>query len=156
MLGRSRHSKTSSTRLVSAPSDLNQFKQQLPEKRASYLLSNYGISAKEIADQERLSPGFSSGSTQRSIAEILFAVRNEKVGTLADVVLRRTPLGSLGHPGTVALENVAELVAAELGWSRQRMTAEVEQLDQFFSTRSLSPPSVSPLVKDKKEVISSC
>ena len=40
--------------------------------------------------------------------------------TLADAVIRRTPLGALGYPGDDALERAAAIVGAELGWSEER------------------------------------
>ena len=66
-------------------------------------------------------------------AQIVWAVRHEMAMTLADVVLRRTPLGALGHPGQSALERVATVVANQAGWNAARVSAEIRAVDDFFS-----------------------
>jgi glycerol-3-phosphate dehydrogenase len=53
------------------------------------------------------------------------AARNEMVVTLADVVMRRTPLGSLGVPDEATLKHAASIVGRELGWDEERQRAEI-------------------------------
>jgi glycerol-3-phosphate dehydrogenase len=65
--------------------------------------------------------------------EILDAVRNEMVVTLADAVLRRTPLGALGFPGDEALTHAAGIVGAELGWSPERTHQEIRDVHRFYA-----------------------
>jgi glycerol-3-phosphate dehydrogenase len=65
--------------------------------------------------------------------QIVDAVRNEMVVTLADAVLRRTPLGALGCPSDAALTDAAGIVARELGWSPDRMQQEISDVRRFFS-----------------------
>jgi glycerol-3-phosphate dehydrogenase len=65
--------------------------------------------------------------------EILEAVRGEMVVTLADVVLRRTPLGALGFPGDAALASAAAVVAAELGWSPERVQQEIIEVRKCYA-----------------------
>ena len=50
-------------------------------------------------------------------AEVHHAVREEQAVDLESVILRRTELGSAGHPGRACLETVTEILSAELGWS---------------------------------------
>jgi glycerol-3-phosphate dehydrogenase len=64
--------------------------------------------------------------------EILDAVRNEMVVTLADAVLRRTPLGALGFPGDEKVARVAAIVGAELGWSPERTQQEIADVRRFY------------------------
>jgi len=52
--------------------------------------------------------------------------------TLADAVLRRTPLGALGDPGDVALERAASTVGAELRWSDDRRRDEIAAVRRFY------------------------
>lgn len=66
--------------------------------------------------------------------ETVRAVRNEMARTLGDVVIRRTPLGSLGYPGDAEIERVATVVAEELGWSEERKRREVEDLRRFYGS----------------------
>ncbi len=64
--------------------------------------------------------------------QIAWAARHEMAVTLADAVLRRTPLGVLGHPGRAALAGAAAVLAAELGWSAERTAAEMRAVEAFF------------------------
>lgn len=60
------------------------------------------------------------------------AAQHEMVMTLADAVMRRTPLAVLGHPGRAALEHAADVVGDVLGWSPDRRAREVDALDRVF------------------------
>jgi glycerol-3-phosphate dehydrogenase len=54
------------------------------------------------------------------------AARSEMVVTLADAVMRRTPLGSLCVPDEATLAHAAAIVGRELEWSEERQRAEIE------------------------------
>jgi glycerol-3-phosphate dehydrogenase len=58
--------------------------------------------------------------------EIAYAATKACALTLDDVVRRRTPLGSAGDPGRAALERAADIMAATLGWSEERRSAELD------------------------------
>lgn len=62
-------------------------------------------------------------------ARVVHAIREEMAFGLDDLVLRRTGLGSAGHPGRPALERCADIAARELGWDgaeRARQVARAE------------------------------
>jgi glycerol-3-phosphate dehydrogenase len=61
-------------------------------------------------------------------AEVVYAVRQEMAQRLADVVLRRTELGTGGYPGDAALRRCAEWMAAELSWNQARRESELAPL----------------------------
>jgi glycerol-3-phosphate dehydrogenase len=65
-------------------------------------------------------------------AEISHAVREEMACTLADVVLRRTALGSAGYPGDAIVAACAGVMAEELGWDRARIAREIEEVKRFY------------------------
>jgi glycerol-3-phosphate dehydrogenase len=67
-------------------------------------------------------------------AQVAFAMREEMALTLEDVVMRRTGIGQLGHPGAAALETCAQLMANELGWAPERTRAEIATVEQNFRT----------------------
>jgi glycerol-3-phosphate dehydrogenase len=52
--------------------------------------------------------------------------------SLADVVLRRTPLGTFGHPGAAELATCAALVGAELGWDPARRKREIAEVEAHY------------------------
>ena len=67
-------------------------------------------------------------------AELVLAVRQEMAMTLADAVIRRTPLGALGYPGDTAVTRAAAIVGAELGWLESRRQDEIAAVKQFYAT----------------------
>jgi glycerol-3-phosphate dehydrogenase len=69
-------------------------------------------------------------------AEVVHAVREEMAQKLADVVFRRTELGTAGHPGEVALRSCAELMAAELKWDRGRVQQELLDVKHILHMRA--------------------
>lgn len=64
--------------------------------------------------------------------EVVHAARWEMALHLEDVVFRRTGLGTLGDPGTAALERAGDLLAAEHAWSPSRREAEIETVRGRF------------------------
>jgi glycerol-3-phosphate dehydrogenase len=58
----------------------------------------------------------------------VYAADHALAPRLADVVLRRTPLSSAGHPGAATLEAAANILAAHLGWSSDRRAAELREV----------------------------
>lgn len=69
--------------------------------------------------------------------EIIHAVRDEMAHTLADVVLRRTELGSAGMPDVVSLGRASQLMGQELGWTSARVDQELEDVRAVYRTRTL-------------------
>ena len=65
-------------------------------------------------------------------AQLVLAARKEMAPTLADIVIRRTPLGALGHPGDAAVARAAAVVGTELGWTEDRRRAEIAGVDAFY------------------------
>jgi glycerol-3-phosphate dehydrogenase len=68
-------------------------------------------------------------------AEVIHGIREEMAHSLMDVLMRRTELGSFGHPGKPALKKCAELLAKELGWDEQRTTHEIDEVESFYQSR---------------------
>ncbi|MEE8129324.1 MAG: glycerol-3-phosphate dehydrogenase C-terminal domain-containing protein, partial [Vicinamibacterales bacterium] len=69
------------------------------------------------------------------VAEVVFAVDQEMAVALADVVFRRTGLGTLGYPGDVCLQRCAAIMGKRLGWSDARMSEEVQRTRALFPVR---------------------
>jgi glycerol-3-phosphate dehydrogenase len=65
-------------------------------------------------------------------AEVIHAIRAEMACTLADVVIRRTELGAMGHPGNDVVAACARIAAEELGWDNDRRNREVAAVDAFY------------------------
>ncbi len=104
------------------------------------MLRNYGTQASRVLDLAEREPGLDrcfSGS-HVSFAEAIYAIRSESAQRMSDVVFRRTELGTDGHPGTAALDELQDLMSRELGWTGQRAAEEraivQRELDRFLAT----------------------
>ena len=69
-------------------------------------------------------------------AEVIHAIRQEQAIDLANVMLRRTELGSAGHPGGECLKSCATLMAGELNWDDARTSSEIDQVEEIYRSRS--------------------
>jgi glycerol-3-phosphate dehydrogenase len=99
------------------------------------LICNYGSAYPALAGLIRRVPELGeplSGQSAVTAAEVLYAVREEMAQTLADVVFRRTELGSAGHPGDEALQASAAIMAAEMQWDQARIQQEIEDVNTAF------------------------
>ncbi|MEP6918838.1 MAG: glycerol-3-phosphate dehydrogenase C-terminal domain-containing protein, partial [Acidobacteriota bacterium] len=65
-------------------------------------------------------------------AEVLHVIRHEMAVTLADIVVRRTGLGSAGPPHREAVAACARIAAAELGWDVSRVAEEIAAVDRVY------------------------
>ncbi len=66
-------------------------------------------------------------------AEVIYFIRREQAVTLADVVLRRSPLGSAQCPPADVLKSVAEFMAQLLTWSEDVCRTEIGQVYDSYS-----------------------
>lgn len=105
----------------------------VPEDVLRHLVYTYGSRYAELVsgDCERV-----SDASPVVVSELRHAVREEMALDLASVVLRRTELGTAGHPGRATLEVCADIMQAELGWSDTRKASELESLETFYRQRS--------------------
>jgi glycerol-3-phosphate dehydrogenase len=67
-----------------------------------------------------------------SAAEVQHAIHHEMALTLADVVERRTELGSTGLPSMDALQKCAGLISREFQWSSEHQQQEIESVIQTY------------------------
>ncbi len=104
---------------------------ELSPSSARNLARNYGARGCEVLTLARKDPALLRTVSQRLpdiAAQVTFAVRSEMAMTLDDVLFRRTGLGTLGPLEARAVEEVAALMARELGWSedeRARQAASI-------------------------------
>jgi len=66
------------------------------------------------------------------LAQAVYGVRYEMARTLKDIVLRRTGIATLGNPGKKILLRVAEVMARELNWDKEKVFEEVEGTLEFL------------------------
>ncbi len=100
----------------------------LPAERVARLFARYGSAAGGVAEHIaagedgplRCCPGYSR-------RELDFLAGCEKVARLDDLLLRRTLIAMLGYVDRAALHEVADVVAAALGWSTARKADEIQR-----------------------------
>ncbi len=105
----------------------------VPADVLRHLVYTYGSRYPELlrGDCQRV-----SDASPVLVSEVRHAVREEMALDLASVVLRRTELGTAGHPGRATLEACADLVQTELGWSDDRKVSDLASLETFYRQRS--------------------
>jgi glycerol-3-phosphate dehydrogenase len=114
-----------------------EFDEGLPTDTIPHLIGAYGSRYRDVMEIAGGRPDWRIRLAHDSPvigAELVLAARKEMAPTLADIVIRRTPLGALGHPGEAALSRAAAIVAAELGWSDDRRQQEIAGVDAFYRT----------------------
>jgi glycerol-3-phosphate dehydrogenase len=65
-------------------------------------------------------------------AEVIHAIRAEMACTLADIVIRRTELGAMGHPGAEIVAASAAIAAEELGWDSAERQRQIGVVEAFY------------------------
>lgn len=122
----------------------------LPDAAVDTLATCYGSNWKRIAALAELDPAMAGTVTGTSTlrGQVLVAAREESVTTLADIVLRRTDIGTGEQPSDATLHECATIAAAELGWSPSTVRDEVAAVSSLYPFyRSPLPPDPVPLLK---------
>ena len=116
--------------------------------RAAALLERYGSRAAdllgEVEGAEDVALEHHAGYTR---GEIRWLVRNERVVHLLDLVQRRTSIAFTGTLTAPLLDELADLVAVELGWDGARRDAEVAEARRVLAERHGVVLAVSSLVE---------
>ena len=104
--------------------------------RAADLLDRYGTQAIDVANwcgvrQDTPLPSLPAYSR----AEIDYILSNELVGTLADVVFRRTDIALSGRLTPAVARAVADVARDMLGWSPERCARDVAEIARLASNR---------------------
>ena len=113
----------------------------LPTDTIPHLIAAYGSQYRDVLELADSRPGLKSRVAAGSPvigAELVKAARNEMAVTLADALIRRTPLGALGYPGDEAIARAADMVGVERGWSDEQKRSEVSAVKAFYG-RSTGP-----------------
>ncbi len=99
-----------------------------------YLGRNYGTEFDKVLTLARQDKKLAEivNSDGEILAQVVYAVREEMAQSLADIVLRRTGIGTLGNPGREVLEKVAAVAAQELNWDVSRISREIEEVERIL------------------------
>jgi glycerol-3-phosphate dehydrogenase len=101
------------------------------ERAVDLILQKLSRPASPCRTADTILPG--AGMHDRDPSDpIVCAVQEEMAHSLTDVVVRRTGLGALGHPGDVVANDIAGRLQQMLGWSDERVQAERAALRDFY------------------------
>jgi glycerol-3-phosphate dehydrogenase len=103
----------------------------LTEEMVRHLVSNYGTAYTEVL-QYRHELSSAEGWAAIMSAEVLHGIEHEMAQKLSDIVLRRTDLGTAGHPGSGCLWDCAKVMGSRLGWNQARMQQEIDEVSAIF------------------------
>ncbi len=80
----------------------------------------------------RLTDLIKLGESGDTPAQVGFALKEEMALTLEDMVMRRTAIGQFGPPNPAAIQKVAAMMAAHLGWSADKTAREIAGLGHLY------------------------
>jgi glycerol-3-phosphate dehydrogenase len=118
------------------------------EEALEQLAFRYGHAARRVLEIARAEPKLARPiipGRPDLLAEVALAARAEQARSVADVLLRRTRLGILAAPelrSAKAARPVADVLGAELGWSRRRRSHEAEAWLQVAAQEGVDPAAV--------------
>ena len=115
------------------------------EEAISQLAFRYGHAARAVLDLAWKDPKLAQPIVPGRpdlLAEVAIAARREQARCVADVLLRRTRLGILAAPqlrDAASARSVAEVLGAELGWSRRQVKKEAEAWPEAAALEGIDP-----------------
>jgi glycerol-3-phosphate dehydrogenase len=112
----------------------NKYRNKFAENTIEYLGRNYGTESTTLFKIAKNNPHLAQvlNNDGEILAQVVYAIEEEMAKTLKDVFLRRTGLGTLGHPGMEVVQKVADLASEMLDWSEERKKEEIEGLLSLF------------------------
>ena len=110
----------------------------LPEAKAKYLVENFGRQTDQILTS--MDASFDNDTPDLTLlkAELDFCIENEMVCSLQDFLVRRT--GLMYFNIKVVREHkqvIAEEMRSKLGWSDDKFSAELNEIDNFIKSITL-------------------
>jgi glycerol-3-phosphate dehydrogenase len=114
---------------------LLKFPRVMNERSIEHLVYTYGSEYEKLVECIMSQPDLARRidlPLPVTVAEVEYAVRHEMALTLADVIGRRTELGSTGLPSMAALQKCASLISSEFHWSSERQHQEINSLIQTY------------------------
>jgi glycerol-3-phosphate dehydrogenase len=121
------------------------------EEASAQLAFRYGHAARKVLDLARSDPKLAAPIVPGRpdlLAEVALAARHEQARSVADVLLRRTRLGILAAPRLRSARTVrpaADVLGAELGWSRRRRSHEAEAWREVAAREGTDPAAAPAL-----------
>ncbi|TDK27895.1 glycerol-3-phosphate dehydrogenase/oxidase [Arthrobacter crusticola] len=104
------------------------------EERVGVLLTRYGARATDVLEFVAQGQDSVFSSTKElSSREVEYMVRNEQVGHLIDILIRRTSLAFRGLVTAELLAELAAVLAPLLGWDKEAAAAEIRHAEAVLA-----------------------
>lgn len=122
--------------------DMNEFIEKakaeyndFPAHSVDYLARMYGTKLHQMMSLARSDKSLSAplNADGEMSAQVVYAIRHEMACTLTDIFIRRTGLGTLGHPGMEVLEKIAVIAAKECNWTQKRLYTELDIINKTLA-----------------------
>ncbi len=103
-------------------------------EQIEYLAKSYGTEIDKLFSLMNENPDLKLvlNNDGENLAQVVYAIRYEMAKTLPDILMRRTGLGQLGHPGKDILEKIAQIAAKELNWDTKHMNEEIAKTEKIL------------------------
>ncbi len=110
-----------------------QYTEFIPEQ-IEYLAKSYGTEIDELFSIINENKNYTEPLNKdgENLAQVQFAIRKEMAVTLPDIMLRRTGMALLGHPGKETMQSVAKLAAKELNWDNKKLEEEISKMEEIL------------------------
>jgi Glycerol-3-phosphate dehydrogenase len=108
----------------------------IPLESIKRLLTNYGNCYKDVLHYAQADPIWMAPINEDSQVlrcEILHSIRAEMAVKLADIVFRRTDLGTARFPSHKQLKVVAKIMAGELNWGEDKQARELNEVISTYA-----------------------
>jgi glycerol-3-phosphate dehydrogenase len=122
------------------------------EEATEQLAFRYGHAARKVLDIARADPKLAQPIVPGRpdlLAEVALSARLEQARSVADVLLRRTRLGVLAASelhSAKAVRPVADVLGAELGWTRRQRSREAEAWLEVAAEEGVDPAAATSRV----------
>lgn len=114
---------------------LKRYAPKFPERLIMRLANNYGSDIHVVMDYVHSHPELADlvpGSPSVLQAELAFILDHEMVRTLADLIFRRTDLGTFAMPPEATIRFCADFMADFFGWNAQTRSYNMQMLFNQF------------------------
>ena len=115
-----------------------QYGDTLAPEVVRYLVVSYGSKIDDVISFMKAGNGYLEilcQGRETLVGEIAWAVEHEMACTLDDVVIARTGLGTIGHPGEDVIQKVSEMMKEMLGWSEEERIVQVNRFNERYQWR---------------------
>lgn len=105
------------------------------ERTTEHLVYNYGSEYQTLVEYMLRQPDLArriDPPLPVTVAEVQHAIHQEMALTLADVIMRRTELGSMGLPSMATLQKCARIMGREFQWSSEHQQQEIRSVIQTY------------------------